>query len=460
MLRRPFALLAVLAVALATGAVTTSCSSTVIVEEACEDGLASCGGDCVDLESDPTNCGDCGVVCNDAECFAGECVGGFVCDPPTTNCDFSCVDTRWDRLHCGGCGVECPSLAECVRSQCVGGPACEPPLEECFGGCVDTRFDPFNCGECGLTCAPDDSCQLSECVGGPGCPDFLTDCFGECVDVDVDPLHCGFCGNDCPSGSLCNGGECSPVCDGVCGTCSLPLSLPSTVPQTTGGSTSGQGDWFASSCAGSPGAELLHSFVAPAAGTYVFSTAGSSFDTVLSLREQASCGELLCNDDFGGGGTQTSRLSTFLEAGQAVYVVVDGKQGASGPYTLTITGSVASACPTLALPGVVPQTITGNTTGATHTFVPSCTGFGAAPEHTFTFTPPVSATYRLDTVGSTYDTTLYVLGASCTGLQLACNDDTFGLQSELFIALTAGQTITIVVDGFGDQSGSYTLNIE
>ena len=63
-------------------------------------------------------------------------------------------------------------------------------------------------------------------------------------------------------------------------------------------------------------------------------------------------------------------------------------------------------------------------------------------------------------MGSTYDTTLYVLGASCTGLQLACNDDSFGLQSELFIALTAGQTVTIVVDGFGDQSGSYTLNIE
>lgn len=454
MTRRLFQLLAVV-VAVSSG--VAACSSTVIVEEGCVEGEARCGEECVDLESDPSHCGDCGVACPSGECFGGECFAEPGCQPPASSCGGACVDLSRDPLHCGGCFTACEPSAECVDSQCVGVDVCEPPLEECFGGCVDTQFDPLNCGGCGLSCGPQQSCQFAECVGGPECPDPLDSCFGNCVDLESDPLHCGFCGNACPEGSGCVGGVCELVCSGPCGTCAELVFLPSSVPQSLAGTTQGA-DWLGSSCGAATGPEVVHSFVAPSAGSYVFSTAGSSFDTVLSLRDEASCGELACNDDFGG--QASSRLSTFLEAGQAVYVVVDGKLGASGSYALSINGSVASSCPTLALPSSVPQIVTGNTSGGPNSFTPSCTGFGAAPEHTFTFTAPATASYTFDTVGSPYDTVLYILGASCTGLQLACNDDTFGLQSQIVLALSEGQTVTIVVDGFGDQAGSYTLHIQ
>jgi hypothetical protein len=40
----------------------------------CADGLSPCDGDCVDLRSDPLNCGECGEVCaGDEVCADGDC---------------------------------------------------------------------------------------------------------------------------------------------------------------------------------------------------------------------------------------------------------------------------------------------------------------------------------------------------------------------------------------------------
>ena len=45
-----------------------------------------------------------------------------------------------------------------------------------------------------------------------------------------------------------------------------------------------------------------------------------------------------------------------------------------------------------------------------------------------------------------------------TGIELACNDDAAGVESELFVYVEAGQTILIVVDGSG-VTGNYVLGI-
>jgi hypothetical protein len=40
----------------------------------CEEGLSECGeGNCVDLQTDSLNCGECGVECSDSECLRGQC---------------------------------------------------------------------------------------------------------------------------------------------------------------------------------------------------------------------------------------------------------------------------------------------------------------------------------------------------------------------------------------------------
>ncbi len=102
---------------------------------------------------------------------------------------------------------------------------------------------------------------------------------------------------------------------------------------------------------------------------------------------------------------------------------------------------------------------TADTTGGVNRRTGSCGGSG--PETTFEFTAPTTGTYTIDTAGSAIDTTLYVLAASCLGAELACNDDdtTLSPQSSVTLDLGMGETVIIVVDGFGGAEGAITLNI-
>jgi hypothetical protein len=64
------------------------------------------------------------------------------------------------------------------------------------------------------------------------------------------------------------------------------------------------------------------------------------------------------------------------------------------------------------------------------------------------------------TLGSAYDTLLYVRAGDCTGAELACGDDSVTVQQSLVaLPLAAGQRIAIVVDGSGTASGPFTLHV-
>lgn len=94
------------------------------VEEAIEaltEGLTLCEGVFVDIMSDETNCGACGIVCGHGfTCENGECVPvGEVCPPGTVDCDGECIDLGSDPNHCGACGQSCPPGASCVAGVCV-----------------------------------------------------------------------------------------------------------------------------------------------------------------------------------------------------------------------------------------------------------------------------------------------------------------------------------------------------
>ena len=69
-----------------------------------------------------------------------------------------------------------------------------------------------------------------------------------------------------------------------------------------------------------------------------------------------------------------------------------------------------------------------------------------------------SSFFTFDTAGSNHDTVLYVRDGSCSGPELACDDDTIGLQSEVTVPLTSGQTVAILVDSFA-VAGSFVLNV-
>ena len=109
--------------------------------------------------------------------------------------------------------------------------------------------------------------------------------------------------------------------------------------------------------------------------------------------------------------------------------------------------------------GVAAET-TGTTVGATHDFTPSCSSGSTAPERVFTLTVPGNlSSLTVDTAGSTYDTVLYIKGNDCGGPDLACNDDSGGLQSQVMLTNAAAGTYFIFVDGFSSSSGPFMLHV-
>ena len=102
---------------------------------------------------------------------------------------------------------------------------------------------------------------------------------------------------------------------------------------------------------------------------------------------------------------------------------------------------------------------TGSTSGLVNDFQPTCIPSSTAPDAAYTWTAPSSGSYVFDTSGSQFDTILDIRRYN-TGASVGCNDDSSGtLQSTVTASLSAGQTVIIVIDGYGSGSGSYRLNI-
>ncbi len=271
-----------------------------------------------------------------------------------------------------------------------------------------------------------------------------------------------------------------------CGNYSLTIENTTTPPcadenigsalgAVSSGTTCGLGDVIEGSCdSGSGGEERIIAWTAPQSGDYTFSLAGSSYDTILSLRNGACDGvELGCDDDgidIGGA----SRLSDVaLSAGQEIFIVVDGYTGC-GSYSLNISGNFPAPCPGTDLGSAVGNGVAGGTTGGTSGMTSGsfgdCSG-STGPEASYLWTAPATGTYSFSTDnGSTnFDTVLYLRAVGCSGAVIACSDDEdpggfFGggnsRSSISGINLSGGQQVVIVVDGYDStESGSFALDI-
>jgi hypothetical protein len=77
-----------------------------------------CGGFCLDVRYDNSNCGGCGIVCPNSTMSCNE--GACQCrDSDLTMCDGLCYDTDKTREHCGTCGNTCGSGDACIEGECV-----------------------------------------------------------------------------------------------------------------------------------------------------------------------------------------------------------------------------------------------------------------------------------------------------------------------------------------------------
>jgi hypothetical protein len=185
----------------------------------CPNGRKACGGECVNPDNDPKNCGKRNRRCAAGQtCFDGVCqCGGASC--PDGCCDGATCQTGTTNDHCGRGGAACVACAD--DQVCVGG-SCACTAASCPSGCCD-----------GTTCVPAGQQTDGQCgANGAACA-------------------------ACPNGKHCCGGVCQECCNlnawdvrcssGYCrgdGTCA-----PATCPATT----CGQGDKV---ICGAPGPDL------------------------------------------------------------------------------------------------------------------------------------------------------------------------------------------------------------
>ena len=207
-----------------TGGLTCQGGQCVLT---CDSGLTPCAGNCVNLQTDSTNCGACGTTCtfphasatcDDGVCTLGACDAGFAdCDgDPDTGCE---QDVRGDPAHCGACEHACEApphgSATCANSTC--GFTCDPDFHACGESCV-SNDDSAHCGASCTPC-PTSICSPATCDGTTCGRAPIASCCEQDSDCgDSDACTTDTCGPDhicqhsavvCTSGDPCQ----DPVCD-------------------------------------------------------------------------------------------------------------------------------------------------------------------------------------------------------------------------------------------------------
>ncbi len=395
-----------------------------------------------------TDCGDginCTLdTCNEETDACEHAVDDSACDdanPCTTDtCEVS-TDT------CVNAPVDCADTVNCTVDTC----------DTSTGDCVHTIADE--------ACDDADACTIDTCdVSSDTCANTLID-----GDGDLHPPEsCG--GDDCDdteatiytgATEVCDDGI-DQDCDGsdeAPGACDCPVSV--TVPGSYPGSNTGLGATHDGSCSYyTGGPEVIHRLDLTSAADVHFELSIVSYWSGVLYVRQATCTgtELDCVTVYDTGGFNLS-----LAAG-TYYVFVDGDSTYDyGSYTLDLSTYVPPPndnCPS-ATPITADGTLTGTTIFASNSTDPStCASTSSGPDVWYRLDFTSTATVTFATLGSAFDTVLYVLSGSCTGSEVACDDDGgTGLDSLLTHTFSPG-TYYLALDGYWtDDYGDYTLTI-
>jgi hypothetical protein len=170
-------------------------------------------------------------------------------------------------------------------------------------------------------------CLDSDCTSTPACvPE--ADC-GDGVDNDLDgDTDCG--DTDCASAAACvvSGND----------SCTAPFVLPDDPNGTWRGTIDALTDNETGTCGGGGGRDAVFQFTTTARATISASLEGSTYDTVLYLRDNACTPGRPqgCNDD--SSGTVTWSAISTTENANTFWLFVDAADASTtGSYVLTIT---------------------------------------------------------------------------------------------------------------------------
>jgi hypothetical protein len=93
----------------------------------------------------------------------------ITCPYDRRDCGAECIDIMTDVSNCGGCGISCGSSQMCQQGVCLA--RCTYQEATCFDGCHNLEYDSQNCGICGNICPVGLECNKSVC--GPPLPTVI-----------------------------------------------------------------------------------------------------------------------------------------------------------------------------------------------------------------------------------------------------------------------------------------------
>ena len=192
------------------------------------------------------------------------------------------------------------------------------------------------------------------------------------------------------------------------------------------------------------GGDLWFAFDLERPGDFMMSTAGSDFDTVLELHD--SRGNELARDDDGGGG-MTSLVRQRL-APARYFLKARALGSADGELHVSLGIDEVMVRQRAGMREAQPLALGEAFEGRL--------GFGA--ELWFSFEQAEAGTVTLHTIGSSFDTRLYLLDAA--GRELVYDDDGGeGVTSRIQSHVQSG-TYFVRVSGFGNAGGTLELRLE
>ena len=302
-------------------------------------------------------CGD--EVCDDDE-TCETCSEDCWCDDPTVCFAGTCCTPNCEGKECGydGCGGTCGACdggtvchagsCEDFLPNCLGG--FEPSAEGCvvsdtYEGCCDDSGRAIWCQDGDTYCVDCAAENAPECgwypagqyyiCGTDGSPDPSgtfpkSCCVPDCAGKECGADGCGGSCGDCGEGSACGmGGLCLP-------TCYAPLSIACNGSAIANTAVSGNTlNNYSCTTWNESGQDIGYVFMPEIDDSVDIVLTAETADLDLFVLD----GVCLAENCLGHGDTS---VAMDVEAGKTYFIVVDGFEGQTGPFTLTV--ECASSC--------------------------------------------------------------------------------------------------------------------